>query len=340
MILSPFKKGLNVYGISKKTSGNITILNNLEGLVIKTTGSWHTIRAENGEAVNCKLKGRFKTKGIKTTNPVAVGDKVSFTYQADQIIGLITTIHPRENYIIRKATKLSKVSHIIATNIDYAYVMATIASPKTTTGFIDRFLVTTEAYHIPARIIFNKIDLYGNKENREMNELISLYENAGYECFNVSAHTGENVEDLQNEFHEKINLISGHSGVGKSKLINFMDPGLNLKTAGISTVHNKGKHTTTYPQMHALSNGGYIIDTPGIKEFGLVEFRKEEIAERFPEFRKYMHDCRYNNCTHLHEPGCAVKSAFERGEISKSRYNSYLRILQDDYLDRKEWQWQ
>ncbi|MCF8303105.1 MAG: ribosome small subunit-dependent GTPase A [Bacteroidales bacterium] len=311
----------------------------MEGIVIKTTGSWHTVRTDAGEHVECKLKGKFKIKGIKTTNPVAVGDKVIFNYQQEKGVGLITHIHQRENYIIRRATKLSKVSHIIATNIDYAYVMATIAGPKTTTGFIDRFLVTTEAYHIPGRIIFNKIDLYSQQQKKELDEMINLYESVGYECFKVSAVTGENVEELKEELKDKINLISGHSGVGKSKLINLMEPGLNIKTATISSVHNKGKHTTTYPEMHPLSFGGFIIDTPGIKEFGLVEFRKEEIAERFPEFRTYMLDCRYNDCTHVHEPGCAVKAALERGEISQSRYNSYLRILQDDYLDREAWQW-
>lgn len=279
-------------------------------------------------------------KGIKTTNPVAVGDKVIFNIPEGQEAGLIHEIVPRFNHIIRKSTNLSKVSHIIAANVDLALLIVTLKDPITSPGFIDRFLVSSEAYHIPAAIVFNKIDIYDSHLITKLDEIAAIYENAGYKTFRVSALTGENVNLVIDEIRDKINLFSGISGVGKSALINAIEPGLSLKTGDISGYHLKGKHTTTFPEMHPLSFGGFIIDTPGIREFGLVEFRKEEIAERFPEMRNLMHNCQFNNCTHIHEPRCAVKDALERGEFPVTRYRSYLKIINDDYLDKELWEWE
>ncbi|MFP4470724.1 MAG: ribosome small subunit-dependent GTPase A [Bacteroidales bacterium] len=312
----------------------------MEGIVIKSTGSWYNVAMDDGKIIKCRLKGKFRIKGIKTTNPVAVGDHVRFTLQEDEGNGIITEILPRRNHIIRKSIKLSKLSHIIAANIDLAFLVATIREPYTTTGFIDRFLVSAEAYHIPAAIIFNKIDIYTHEDQQRLEELTAIYRNAGYPVFAVSALTGENLDMVKEAMKDSVCLFSGNSGVGKSHIINSIEPGLKLKTGKISEYHSKGKHTTTYPEMHQLSFGGYIIDTPGIREFGLVEFRREEIAERFPEMRKYMHDCQFNNCTHIHEPNCAVKAAVERGDMPLSRYESYLRIVEDDYLDKGQWEWQ
>ena len=312
----------------------------LEGIVVKSTGSWFRVRTAPGEEIECKLKGKFRMKGIKTTNPVAVGDKVVFEMQANENIGMIREIGPRHNHIIRKSTNLSKVSHIIAANIDMAILVVTLKNPLTSLGFIDRFLVTAEAYHINAAIVFNKVDIYGQKELARLEELISIYEAAEYPCFAVSAISGKNIDQVIELIKDKVILFSGISGVGKSALVNAIQPGLKIKTGKISDYHKMGKHTTTYPEMHHLSFGGFVIDTPGIKEFGLVDFRKEEIAERFPEMRRYMHDCQFNNCTHIHEPKCAVKDAVDKGDIPLSRYNSYLRIYNDDYLEKDEWEWE
>jgi ribosome biogenesis GTPase / thiamine phosphate phosphatase len=312
----------------------------LEGIVVKSTGSWFTVQTADGFRTDCKLKGKFRMKGIKTTNPVAVGDRVVFDYLADEQTGVIKTIHPRHNYIIRKSTNLSKLSHIIAANIDLALLVVTIKEPQTGIGFIDRFLVTSEAYHIPAAIVFNKIDIYNDADMQRLEKLAEIYEAAGYKTFRVSALTKENVDLVKSEIKDRVSLFSGISGVGKSELVNAIEPGLNLRTGIISNYHKKGKHTTTFPEMHALSFGGYIIDTPGLREFGLAEFRREEIAERFPEMRRFMHGCRFRNCTHIHEPGCAVKKAVEKGEIAVSRYESYLRIYNDDALERELWEWE
>lgn len=312
----------------------------MEGIVVKSTGSWFTVETADGFRTGCKLKGKFRMKGIKTTNPVAVGDRVTFDYSTDEQMGVIKTIHPRHNYIIRKSTNLSKQSHIIAANIDLALLVVTIKEPQTGIGFIDRFLVTSEAYHIPAAIVFNKIDIYNDADMQRLDKLTEIYEAAGYKTFRVSALTKENVDLVKDEIKDKVCLFSGISGVGKSELVNAIEPGLNLRTGVISDYHKKGKHTTTFPEMHPLSLGGYIIDTPGLREFGLAEFRREEIAERFPEMRRFMHGCRFNNCTHIHEPGCAVKEAVEKGEIALSRYESYLRIYNDDALEKKLWEWE
>jgi len=312
----------------------------LKGVVIKSTGSWFNVRTDDGFVIRCKLKGNFRTKGLKTTNPLAVGDKVEFDYRDEEKVGLINKILPRYNYIIRKSTKLSKVSHIIAANIDLALLVVTIREPRTSVGFIDRFLVTAEAYHIPAALVFNKIDIYGETDFERLDELTKIYEAAGYKTFRVSALTGRNIIDVKAEIKNKVSLFSGISGVGKSQLVNAIEPGLKLKTGDISAYHLKGKHTTTFPEMHSLTFGGFIIDTPGIREFGLVKFKKEEIAERFPEMRRYMHECQFNNCTHTHEPHCAVKEAVKNGKIALSRYESYLRIFNDDYLEKEAWEWE
>jgi len=280
----------------------------------------------DGNVVNCKLKGSFRIKGIRTTNPVAVGDRVEIELEPGKEIGIITQIKDRYNYIIRRATKLSKESHIIAANLDQVVLVATVAFPRTSTGFIDRFLVTSEAYHIPAVIIFNKIDLYTSEIIDYLEELIGTYQAAGYRCLKVSAVSGEGMSELRAVLRDKISLMSGHSGVGKSTLINVLEPRLNLKVLEISSYHLKGQHATTFAEMIPLTGGGSIIDTPGIKEFGLTDFNKQEVAERFPEMRALMHECRYNNCTHTNEPGCAVLVALNEGRIPASRYENYLRI--------------
>jgi ribosome biogenesis GTPase / thiamine phosphate phosphatase len=312
----------------------------LTGTVIKSTGSWYLVDIAAGQPINCRIKGKLRLKGYKTTNPVAVGDKVVIEISENESVGIIKDVLPRRNHIIRKSTNLSKVSHIIAANIDLALLVVTIREPRIATGFIDRFLVNAEAYHINAAIVFNKTDIYEAADMTRLVELRSIYEDAGYVTLAVSAITGENVEYVKQTIKDKVNLFSGISGVGKSALVNAIEPGLRLKTGDISSYHKKGKHTTTFPEMHKLSFGGFVIDTPGIKEFGLVEFRKHEIAERFPEFRRYQHDCRFNNCTHIHEPGCAVKTALEEGKIAASRYENYLRIIDDDYLEKELWEWE
>lgn len=309
-----------------------------KGIVIRSTGSSCNVLASNGEIIECKLKGNFRIKGIKSTNPLAVGDKVSYFIKQGEKVGLINSIDPRHNYIIRKATKLSKQSHIIAANIDQAVVMVTLASPRTSTGFIDRFLVTAEAYHIPAMLIFNKIDLLYGENAVRLQRLIKLYEGLGYMCFQTSALDGIGIAEVKTLLRNKVSLLSGHSGVGKTALINAIESGLFRKVGHISEYHQKGKHTTTFAEMLPLSEGGFIIDTPGIKEFGLVDFDKQEIAERFPEMRNLMHHCQFNNCTHVHEPGCAVKSALSKGLIDQMRYDNYLSILNDEYFEETEWE--
>lgn len=298
------------------------------GVVTRSTGSWHDVSLEDGRKLPCKLKGNFRLKGIRTTNPVAVGDRVEVEILENDSVGVISRILERNNYIIRKATKLSKESHIIAANIDQLAIMATMAFPRTSTGFIDRMLVTSEAYHIPAIIIFNKTDLYDPELMEWLEETERIYIDVGYECFRVSAKKGDGLDVLKGALKDKISLVSGHSGVGKSTLINALQPGLGLKVKEISLYHLKGQHATTFPEMFGLTFGGYVIDTPGIREFGLTDFNKSEIAERFPEMRALMHLCRYSNCTHSREPGCAVIKAVEEGKIHPSRYSNYISIFE------------
>lgn len=301
----------------------------MEGIVIKSTGSWITVRNDEGRRISCKIKGQFRIHGLRSTNPVAIGDKVTVEIAPGAETGFITQIHERNNYIIRKATKLSKVTHILAANLDHAYLVVTLAYPRTSVGFIDRFLVTAAGYYIPASLIFNKKDLYNESLREEEYRLTSVYEKAGYSCYSVSALTGEGVTGLKVLLAEKSSLFSGHSGAGKSALIRAMEPSLELKTGKISEYHGKGMHTTTFAEMFELSNGGFVIDTPGIKEFGLIDFDKTEIPRCFPEMDRLLPRCQYSNCSHTHEPGCAVKAALETGEVSRLRYNSYLSILND-----------
>jgi len=289
------------------------------------------VKAENKQ-VKCKIKGKFRIKGIRTTNPIAVGDWVDFNMLEDQDLGVIYNIHPRKNYIIRKATNLSKQSQIIAANIDQAFLVVTVAFPETLPGFIDRFLVAAEAYSVPVTLLFNKVDLYEETLTEQLNYLKEIYEGAGYACLSVSATEGTNLERLKDLMRDKTNILSGNSGVGKSTLINALDPDLNLKTAQISIHHLKGKHTTTFAEMHELTFGGMIIDTPGVKGFGMLEIAKEELGHFFPEIFKRLEGCKYYNCTHTHEPGCAVKAAVENGEISESRYYNYLAMLNGEDL--------
>lgn len=300
----------------------------MNGLVIKNTGSWYLVRTDEQKNFECKIKGSFRLKGIRTTNPIAVGDRVVFDVDTEGF-GLISEIQERKNYIVRKSSNLSKQAHIIAANLDQTYLVVTINYPETTTVFIDRFLATAEAYRVPAKLIFNKIDLYSAEELEYLDSLISLYSSIGYECLKVSSFTGEGIEELRESLKDKITLFSGHSGVGKSTLINSVEENLFAKTSEISEYHNKGMHTTTFSEMYELSKGGFLIDTPGIKGFGMVYMEEKEVSHYFPEIFAVSKDCRFGNCTHVQEPGCAVLEAVSNHWISQSRYLSYLNILED-----------
>ena len=299
------------------------------GRVIKSTGSWYDVRNDAGEVVLCRLRGKIRLDGLRSTNPVAVGDLVNYEKERDKDTCVIDKILPRTNVIVRKSVNLSKESHIIASNVDQAILVATIAQPRTSTGFIDRFTVTAEAYHIPVVIVFNKCDIYDDEQNATAEQLMKVYNAIGYESFVISAKTGQNCDRLKAIMKDKMSMFSGHSGVGKSALVNRLDPNLNIRVGEISEVHEKGKHTTTFAQMYELGFGGYIIDTPGIKEFALYDMEKETLAQRFPEMRALMHECRFNNCTHLHEPHCAIKNAVEQGLIADWRYENYCNMMDD-----------
>lgn len=301
----------------------------MQGLVIKNTGSWYQVKTDDGQLIECKIKGNFRLKGIRSTNPVAVGDRVQIILNQEGT-AFINEIEDRKNYIIRRSSNLSKQSHIIAANLDQCMLVVTINYPETSTIFIDRFLASAEAYRVPVNLIFNKIDIYNEDELRYLDALVDLYTYIGYPCFKVSAKTGEGVEAVKNALNGQITLFSGHSGVGKSTLINTILPGIDLKTGAISSYHNKGMHTTTFSEMFPVDdNGGYLIDTPGIKGFGTFDMEEEEIGHYFPEIFKTSANCKYNNCTHRHEPGCAVRKAVEEHFISESRYASYLNMLED-----------
>ena len=300
----------------------------MEGLVIKNTGSWYSVLVDDGQIIESKIKGTFRLKGIRTTNPVAVGDRVDIELNREGT-AFIKEIKPRKNYIIRKASNLSKQAHIIAANIDMAILLITINYPETSTTFIDRFLATAEAYNIPVIMVFNKIDRYNTEEKEYLENLIRLYENIGYRCLKISALENAGVEQFYSLLKNKTTLFSGHSGVGKSTLINKLVPGVCLRTGEISEYHKKGMHTTTFSEMVPLPFGGYLIDTPGIKGFGTVEMEGSEISHYFPEIFRYGKECRFSNCSHTNEHGCAVKKAVEEAHISISRYHSYLGILED-----------
>ncbi len=312
----------------------------MRGTVYKSTGSWYSVKAEDGSFYDCRIKGKFRIKDIKSTNPLAVGDHVEFYLEqaGDETVGVITDIHDRKNYIIRKSVKLSKQTHIIAANLDQVFLLVTLNNPTTYTIFIDRFLVTAEAYDIPVVILFNKIDTYDEDQMVEVDYLVDLYQEVGYRCLKISAKEGLNVEKVKELMLDSTSMFSGHSGVGKSTLINAVEPDMELRTAEISEQHQQGQHTTTFAEMYDLSFGARIIDTPGIKGFGIVDMEPEEIGDYFPEFFKLKSECKFNDCLHLDEPKCAVKQALEDGEVAWSRYRSYVQMVtgeeDDNFRDR------
>lgn len=298
------------------------------GRVIKSTGSWYVVELPGERRVECRIRGKFRLEGMRTTNPVAVGDLVQVEEKEREYV--IREIMPRKNYIIRKSTNLSKEAHILAANVDQALLVATVNHPVTSTVFIDRFLAGAEAYRIPVVLVFNKTDLYEEEDRALLAEWKGIYEQVGYVCLAVSAETGEGMEEVKALLAGKVTAVAGLSGVGKSSLLNRVEPGLGLKTAVISDAHDSGKHTTTFAEMFPLSGGGYVVDTPGVRSFGMVDMEKEEISHFFPEIFACAEGCRFYNCTHTHEPGCAVRGAVEAGEISASRYASYLSMLEGD----------
>ena len=300
----------------------------MKGLVVKNTGSWYTVRTDDGQLIESKIKGNFRLKGIRSTNPVAVGDRVELVVNQEGT-AFITAIDDRRNYIIRKSQNLSKQSHIIAANVDQAFLIVTINYPQTSTTFIDRFLASAEAYRVPVILVFNKTDLLDEDERRYQQMMMTLYENIGYQCIAISAGKGTGVEILESLLQGKTTVLSGNSGVGKSTLINRLIPGASLRTAEISDAHNTGQHTTTFSEMIELPGGGYLIDTPGIKGFGTFDMEPEELTSYFKEIFRFSKDCRFSNCTHTHEPGCAVLLALENHYIAQSRYQSYLSMMED-----------
>lgn len=304
----------------------------MTGLVYKSTGSWYTVKSEQGDFIECRMKGKFRMKGIKSTNPIAVGDIVDYELEetSDAVTGTIFNIHERKNYIVRKSVNLSHQMHIIASNIDSVFLLITINNPPTTFNFIDRFLVTAEAYNIETILVFNKIDTYDEATTDDQLYMQYVYQQIGYKCLRVSSTEMKGIDELKEMMIDKVSMFSGHSGVGKSTLVNAMEPALHLKTKNISEASKQGQHTTTFAEMYDLSFNAKIIDTPGIKGFGIVDMEKEEVSGYFPEFFKLKDQCKFNNCLHKEEPHCAIKAALEKDEIAWSRYNSYLKILEGD----------
>ena len=309
----------------------------MRGLVYKSTGSWYLVKSEKGIMYDCKIKGKLRLENINSTNPVVVGDIVDFNIENQDAkeIGLIENIHARKNYILRKSVNLSKQTHILASNIDISIIVITLKNPVTTTSFIDRFLISAEAYSIKTLLIFNKFDIYNEEEEETLNKLMSIYKNIGYECIITSTLKKTGIEELKEKIQNKIIMLGGHSGVGKTSLINAIDATLKLKVGDISNQHLQGKHTTTYAELFDLENNIRLIDTPGIKGFGLVNFNKQEIGDFFPEFLREKSKCKFNNCLHLNEPNCSVKNKVASNQISKSRYESYIQILEDDNLKHR-----
>jgi ribosome biogenesis GTPase len=306
-------------------------------VVVKSTGSWYSVLTDDGVQLDCRIRGKFRIQGLKSTNPVAVGDRVLLDVNGEDY--LISKILERKNYIIRKSVNLSKQVHIIAANIDQAFLIVTLASPTTSVGFIDRFLVTAEAYQIPTVLVFNKVDLYDEFDREYHDEIVQMYTNSGYECIETSALGQMNIDLLTTKMTAKVTLLSGHSGVGKSTLVNVIDPDLDLVTQQVSEAHNKGMHTTTFAEMYPLHFGGFIIDTPGIKGFGLVDVSEFELADYFPEILRLKGQCKFHNCKHVNEPKCAVKEAVALDKIHPVRYDSYLSILEDDGNQYREFKY-
>ena len=307
---------------------------NMQGKVLKSTGKWYTVELSDTSIVKCRIRGKMRLEGLKTTNPISVGDVVNLSKKEDDEGNrVIESIENRTNYIVRKSTNLSKQSQILAANIDRAYLLVTIHSPVTHLAFIARFLVSAESFRIPTTILFNKIDMYSKDDLDYVDALIHMYERIGYPCKKVSALDKESVEFLKQEINGKQVMISGHSGVGKSTLVNAIDSNLNIVTNEISNAHQQGQHTTTFAEMHKLQSGGYIVDTPGIRAFGIVDMDKSVISHYFPEMRALMSECKFNNCLHLKEPKCAVKEALEKNEIDESRYTTYVQLMEEDEND-------
>lgn len=305
-----------------------------KGKVLKSTGKWYTVELESGEVVQCRIRGKIRLEGLKTTNPIAVGDNVIIDPKIDEEGNrVILDYEARRNYIVRKSTNLSKQMQILAANVDCAYLLVTTVAPVTHLAFIDRFLVSAESFRIPTTLLFNKIDTYNADQLEYIDALCDLYGTIGYPCYKISAEKGINIDFLRAEIKDKQVMISGHSGVGKSTLVNALDASLNLKTGEISEYHQQGQHTTTFAEMHPLSSGGYIIDTPGIRAFGIVDLDKEVISHYFPEMRALIGECKYHNCQHLNEPKCAVKDAVDAGEISESRYATYYQLMTEDQTE-------
>ena len=309
----------------------------MKGIVYKSTGSWYSVKSETGDTFNCKIKGKLRLENINSTNPIVVGDFVEFDIEDydHQEVGIIKKIFDRRNYILRKSVNLSKQTHILASNIDLLLLVITLKNPITTTSFIDRFLVSAEAYSIKTLLVFNKCDLYDEADEDSLNSLINIYDSIGYETIKTCANSGKGIKELEKKISNKTIMLGGHSGVGKTSIINAIDGALNLKVGNISDQHSQGKHTTTYAELHDLDNNIKLIDTPGIKGFGLVNYNIDEISNFFPEFFNVKSKCKFNNCIHLNEPKCYVKEKVNSGEISKSRYDSYIQIINDDNLKHR-----